>query len=151
MDNEETIYALLRQGEILEVEKALKSLRVMNEKLLILDKLTKIFRNEVNGNSKKTVFDYSTDIDQLSQHYTKTKLLLRRIDFDMPRVCINEIYEYFEDNMVSVYMLEEMVKTNMVNKVKVCMGLAELYGGRKGTGSFEAGYFLNLKNIMGGK
>jgi hypothetical protein len=138
------IYDLLRQGEILEVEKALKSVQHYDEKSLILSNLVVIFRNEVSNNMPHTVFDYSTDIDELSDHYTRTKLMLRRIEFDLPKEYIDEFYEYCEYNGVSFCMLLSMIMKNVINKEKVCLGLASLYREKKGEQSFEAQSFLSL-------
>lgn len=149
MDND-NIYSLLRQGEILEVEKALKSSRHIDKKLLILNNLLVIFRNEVADGVERTVFDYSTDIDELVAHYTRTKLMLRRIEFDMPNEYIDEFYKYCEDNGVSFHMLSSMVMKNVIDKKKVCLGLLYLYSEKKGEQSVDAQNFWNLyKNIQG--
>jgi hypothetical protein len=145
---DEKIFDLLKQGEILEVEKALKSVYRRNEKIIILQRLVDIFHDEVDEDVPRTVFDYSTDMDELSQHFTTTKLLLRRIEFDMPQEYISEMYDYFENNGVSVCMLKSIIMVNIFNKRKVCMGLEKLYSEKKGIQSAEAVYFGNLnKNI----
>jgi hypothetical protein len=145
------IYSLLKQGEILEVEKALNEIVLTQEWQLVLKELIAIFREEVEGNVSRSVFDYSTDIDELTKHFNKTKLLLRRMDFDVPWEYMEEFYEYCEDMGVSVYMLSHMVKINMYNKEKVCDGLVRLYMEKKGAMSTQAQYFLKLKEECEGK
>jgi hypothetical protein len=144
-DNSE-IYRLLRQGEILEVEKNLSVLPLFDSNLIVLSRLVEIFHNEVNFESANTIFDYSTDIYELVRHYTKTKLMLRRIEFDMPSEYIDEFYDYCEENNVSVYMLAQFVLTNLDDKKKVCKGLVDLYSGKKGPQSMQAVYFTWLYN-----
>ncbi len=144
MQTEENIYELLKQGEIIKVEEALASVQAWNEKLIILNRLVKIFHTEVESGSEYTVFDYSVNMDVLAEHFTKVKLMLRRIEFDMPKEAINEFYDYCEKNKVSVYMLASMVLINTFYKEKVCKGLIDLYKEKKGQKSGEAEYFANL-------
>jgi hypothetical protein len=143
MENEE-IYDLLRQGEILEVDKALREDRKWDKKLFILANLMEIFNDEVNCDVQRTVFDYSTDIDELAKHYTWTKLMLRRIEFDMPHVYIEEFYDYCENNGVSMCMLNHMILKNIFYKKKVCLGLADLYGEKKGNNSWEREFYIKF-------
>jgi hypothetical protein len=140
------ICRFLKQGEILEVEKALTVMPVGNKKLAILSRLIEIFHNEVPNDVVNTIFDYSTDLDELTRHYTRTKLMLRRIEFGMPYRYIDEFYDYCEENKVSVYMLAQFVLANVFDKEKVCRGLADLYTAKKGVQSTEARYFMGLGN-----
>jgi hypothetical protein len=142
--NNDEIYSLLRQGEILEVESALHSVKKWDKKLIILSNLLEIFHDEVNCEVKRTVFDYSTDIDELVKYYTWTKLMLRRIEFDMPHVYIDEFYDYCENNGVSMCMLNNMINKNIFFKKKVCLGLADLYGEKKGSDSWEREFYIKF-------
>jgi hypothetical protein len=150
MENEE-IYDLLKQGEILEVENALNSVKKWDKKITILVNLLEIFHDEVNCEVKRTVFDYSTDIDELSKHYTRTKLMLRRIEFDMPHVYIDEFYNYCEYNGVSMCMLNHIILRNIFYKKKVCLGLADLYGEKKGMDSWEREFYIKFSESVEGK
>jgi hypothetical protein len=153
MENEE-IYSLLKQGEILEVEKAINSVRLKDKNILILTELLVIFHDEVNSNSIHTVFDYSTDFEELSRHYIRTKLLLRRLEFDMPPEYLDEFYDYCENTGVSIPMLCRMIRVNVLYKEKVCLGLSQLYGDKKGKDSMEYGFYKKLSKCVmegGGK
>ena len=144
MQTEEKIYELLKQGEIIKVEELLDSVKEWNEKLTILSRLVKIFHIEVQSGAEYTVFDYSVDMDMLVEHFSLVKLMLRRIEFDMPKDAVNELYEYCEKNKVSVYMLASIVFINIFHKEKVCEGLIDLYKEKKGQLSEEAEYFASL-------
>lgn len=144
MLTEKNIYELLKQGEIIKVEDALNSVQEWNEKLIILNRLVKIFRTEVENGAEYTVFDISTDIDKLAEHFTSVKLMLRRLEFDLPKESIKEFYNYCEKNNVSVYMLSSIVLINIFYKEKVCEGLIHLYIDEKGKQSGEAEYFASL-------
>jgi hypothetical protein len=147
----EEIYDLLKKGEILEVENALLTAEKCDKKLLILVNLLEIFHDEVNCEVKRTVFDYSTDIDELVKHYTWTKLMLRRIEFDMPHEYIDEFYDYCENNGVSMCMLNNMIQKNIIFKKKVCLGLADLYGEKKGSDSWEREFYIKFSERVEGK
>jgi hypothetical protein len=147
MENEE-IYSLLRQGEILEVEKAFESVKKWDNNLYILLNCVEVFHDEVTYNVEHTIFDYSTDIDELYKHYTKTKLLLRRFEFDLPKVYQDEFYEYCEHNWVSIWLIRNMISKSIIFKEKVCLRLAGLYGDKKGKDSLEYAFYFLLSNSL---
>lgn len=144
MQAEHYISLLLNKGEILKAEKVLNEVKEKNEKLMVLERLISIFKTEVENGAEYTVFDYSTELDKLALHFNKTKLMLRRLEFDTDKRSVKEFYEYVERNRVSVYMLASLILVNIFFKKKVCMGLARLYSENKGTTSMEAVYFAKL-------
>jgi hypothetical protein len=150
----EKIAALLKQGEILEVEDLLKTMEEnkKSKEIIILERLIDIFRSEVSNDIERTVFDYSTDIYELAAHFTKVKLMLRRVEFDMPLEYIDEFYRYCEDTGVSFNMLSLLVMANITpqHRKKVCSGLAGMYERNKGEGYWEVRSFTYLANHMGG-
>jgi hypothetical protein len=146
--DKEKIRDMLKHGDILAVDKILQSETLNDKSLVILSRLIIIFKNEVNCGIKRAVFDYSTDIDELVNHYNMTKLMLRRIEYDMPSRYIDDAYRYWNETGASVCMLSQMVVTNIIDKEKVSSRLVELYNERTGGQSMETQSFLRLYKFV---
>jgi len=111
--------ALLAVGELQKLEYFLSSLKMKTKKLVILANLIKVFHEEVKNNEPFTVFDYSLDLDEVVKHYMVTKLLLRRLDFDLPNEYQEEFYHYCKNTHVSVCFMEHLLKRNVFYPEKV--------------------------------
>jgi hypothetical protein len=149
MKNEE-VYECLKRGEILKVDEMIKTSDLADEKSCVLRILLNVFKVEAANDSDRIVFSYSLDIDKLVSHFEQTKMLLRRIDFDMPEKYIDVIYDYLEATGVTVYFLDQIIQTNMIHKGKVCLVLSGIYAEKKGNECMEAQHFYNMYKRIGG-
>lgn len=103
--------------------------------------LSEIYQIEQKNDSVYTVYDIIDEPKQLYGHFVKLKLLLRRIEFDLPGE--NEFYTYSEQMHVSHYLTGWVVRNNLINKRHICAKLSEAY---KRIGKFEeAAYFRKLQ------
>lgn len=124
------IQDFLNQGEILKAWKMLLSIEKagkMDVPLLVLKNLIQVFYAETEHNAEHTVFDASTDLDKLAQHFIRLKLLMRRLEFDLPRQAQEEFYTYCETHHVSEYLLDFILLTNIFKKEQVCEKLMDRY------------------------
>ena len=141
VNEEEQISELLRQGEIIQIEQRMKTLRAWTASLVILKCLLRVFRTEVENEEHDSIFDYSVDLDMLKKHFVKIKLLLRRLDFDLTWDEQMEFYDYCTQTKVSKYLVASIVLNNMVYKEKVCARLIQIYSEKEGDHSEKAQYF----------
>ena len=123
MSETEQIQIFLRQGEIIKAEKALHSLQHMDADLLILDILIQVFHVEI----AQDVFDDSTDIKELAKHFITLKLLMRRLDFELPEEEQNELRTYCSLHHVSAYLLAKILLTNIFHRKQVCRRLIAMF------------------------
>ena len=143
-EEEKEIYRLLAQGEILKVEQLMTGVKQWSAKLIILDCQIKVFHVEVEKESLETVFDYSVDMDKLAKHFIYLKLLLRRMEFDLPKQAQREFYDYCKENRVSVYLITSILFHNIFYQEKVCNQIIEQYRQREGEKSERVRYFRNV-------
>lgn len=103
--------------------------------------LAEIYQMEQKHNSIYTVYDIIDDPKMLYEHYVKLKLLLRRIEFDLPGE--DDFYVYAEQMHVSEYMIGWIIQHNLIRRRNVCVKLAETYEqvGKR----HEATYFRKLQ------
>lgn len=106
--------------------------------------LFEVFRAEVEMECAHTVFEHSLDITELSKWFIQCKLLLRRIDFDLPEKEQEEIFSFAKKTGVSECLLAFIILHNMIHKEKVCQRLGEIYRKNEGADSRAALYFENL-------
>ena len=144
MQEEEKIARLLELGELLAIEQLFSSVKVWTKNLVVLSCLVKVFHIEVENNVEFTVFDYSVKLDELSEHYIRIKLLLRRIEFDLPLQEQEELFTYCCEKQVSVYLLSFILMTNIFHKAKVCRKLIQLFEKEEGKESQRAQYFRQI-------
>lgn len=103
--------------------------------------LSEIYQIEQEHNSIYTVYDIIDDPKPLYEHFSKLKLLLRRIEFDLPRE--DEFYLYAEQMHVSEYMIGWIIQHNLIRRRHTCGKLAEEYGQIEK--HHEATYFRKLQ------
>lgn len=127
LDKNRQIQEFLDQGEIIKAWEMLLSLEKMDVPLLILKNLIHVFCVETEQNAEYAIFDYSTDIDKLSQHFIRLKLLMRRLEFNLPEQYQEEFYVYCNTHHVSEYLLDFILLTNIFNKEQVCRKLMDRY------------------------
>ena len=139
MSKQEQIQGYLEQGNIKKAEQEIHSLHELDARMVVLDVLIQIFYLEKKQNATDTIFGYSRNIDLLVQHYSKVKLLLRRLEFDMPQQ--EELYKYCMEHNVSEYMLAVIVGTNLFGQKKVYKKLMGMF-------REKAGYFHSLYKYL---
>jgi len=141
MSAEDEIQGLLEQGEILKAEQAISALPEKNAGLVVLEELIKVFHAEALSETDYTVFDYSVNIGQLTKHFIYTKLLMRRLEFDLPERYQEELYSYCRQNKVSQYFLASILLNNIFKRQKVCKKLIRMFEGAEGKQSRMGKYF----------
>ena len=149
MPIEEKIAVLLREGELLEIEDILSKQKKWNSNLLILNTLIQVFHKEVEHNIQPAVFDYSLELDELAKHFVRLKLLIRRLEFDLPLEYQNELYDYCTQTGVSVFLILSILQNNIFFKEKTCKQIARVFEDAEGEHSPYALFFraisMNLK------
>ena len=103
--------------------------------------LSEIYQMEQKYNSIYTVYDIIDDPKPLYEHFVKLKLLLRRIEFDLPEE--SELYVYTEQMHTSEYMIGWIIQHNLIRRRYICAKLAEAYE-QEGS-SQTAAYFKKLQ------
>lgn len=144
MPVEEKIASLLREGELLEIEEILAKQTNWTANLMILNILIQVFHKEVENNIQPAVFDYSLDFDELVKHFIHLKLLIRRLEFDLPSEYQNELYEYCVQTGVSVCLILSILHNNIFFKTKTCRQIARVFEDAEGEHSPYAVFFRTL-------
>lgn len=147
MSEKEQVAVCLHEGEILKAEKILADSKDMDKDMVVIDILISIFHEEVDNGSINTVFDYSVDMDMLVKHFVRLKLMLRRIEFDLPCEYQNEVYEYCIKNKVSECLLSSIIFNNIYDRQKVCKKLLQMYEKYDDAGNKEIINYLRERLI----
>lgn len=138
------IQELLYQKEFKKVEQILYSIQVLDADLLVLMILIQIFYREEKEKIRDTVFSISLEIDTLVKHFVKLKLLLRRLDFDLPVEFQEEVYSYCIEHGVSRCLLAYILINNIFNQKKVCKQIIAMF-------PEQAAYFREIYQYLEGK
>lgn len=145
----EEIRSLLFEGDLLQAESWLKSFnpKWYNRQDAILIQLFQIFRREVEKEEKYTIFDFSSNLNDVIEHYIRIKLYMHRVELGLPREYQREVYAYCVDNHVSNQVLLHILKTNVFLKEDFCNNMAVLFAEEEGEDSMRAHLFLQLAEI----
>lgn len=138
------IQELLYQKEFKKVEQILYSIQVLDADLLVLMILIQIFYREEKEKIRDTVFSASLEIDTLVKHFIKLKLLLRRLEFDLPKKFQKEVYSYCIEHNVSRCLLAHILINNIFNQKKVCKQIIAMF-------PEQAAYFREIYQYLEGK
>ena len=111
--------------------------------MFVIKQLMEIYKTEQKS-GQNTILDYSTDMNQLIQHFVHLKLLLRRMDFDIPEEYQEEIYTYIKTNHVSDSMIVFIILRNMIDKIKVCTALISMYQSMEGNSSPKIQFYQRV-------
>lgn len=141
---EETIQKLFSEGKLEEAEQYLDNLQDDNAKTIILKVLFRAFHMEQERGEEKTVFDYSTQVDELVKHYIKLKLLLRRLEFNLPEEKQQELRGYCRQCFVSKDLLTVIVLTNIFEPARVCRRLVRIFASGDEADRQTAEYFRSV-------
>lgn len=129
----------LTKGDFKTAEQLLAQEDAASQDAVILKCLFQIYDSE-SKNKVPTVFDHTTDLHALSEHYKKTKLLIRRLEFDIEGEA--EFYDYCEKNQVSEFFIARILQNNVFEAEKVCKKLIHAYEAEGKTK--ETAYFRSL-------
>lgn len=140
---------LLEDGDVAEAERLLAGMEQWNADMAILSCLFQIYHKEMEHNCPDTVFSCFTEIAELTAHFVRVKLLLRRLEFDLPEERQRELYPYCKEKRVSVYFFEEILRTNIFRARKVCGRLTYIYEEQEGKNSQAVSYFSELERTIG--
>lgn len=148
MPVEEKIAALLHEGELLEIEDILSKQQEWNSNLMILNVLIQVFHKEVENNIQPAIFDYSLEFDELVKHFVHLKLLIRRLEFDLPLEYQNELYDYCVQTGVSEILILFILQNNVFFKVKTCKQIANIFENFEGKDSPYALFFHKFSTYL---
>lgn len=141
---EEALQKLFSEGRLAEAERYLDEWQDDNAKTIILKILFRVFHMELACGEEKTVFDYSVQTDELVKHYIKVKLLLRRLEFDLPKEHQQELRSYCRQCFVSKDFLTVIVLTNIFDQAGVCRRLIRIFASGDEKDRQMAEYFRSL-------
>ncbi len=119
-----------------------------SKEFIMIDIILQIYSREREYDYHPTVLDYSRDMDILLSHFIRLKLLLRRLDFDLPKECQEEIYEYCRQTRVSNIFLMWLVNSNMFNPKKVAERLSSIFIEAEGENSYRGILFREVVGQM---
>lgn len=148
MTVKEQIQALLYRGEILEIKELLKDSSVWNQDLLFIKRICSIFELEVKRECAYTILDYSLDLDELIEHFVRIKMLVRRVEMNMPVNYQMELCTYCKEHQVSTICLMAIVEVNMFQKKMTYGRMADIFAQAYGENSPYALYFRGLEKSM---
>ncbi len=99
-----------------------------NEQFVILFILFKINDIEIaSGEDSIFASPAAGTVDSLIKHYTRIKFYLRRFEYGMPEESLNEAFNYFIENKVSINALCKIAEFACINKKNVYKKLALFY------------------------
>lgn len=140
--------ACLRQGDISaaieEMKKALEKEKAWEREPAFVSRLIDIYWEERRAGETHTVFDGVKNVDEAVGHFVWTKLLLRRLEFGLPKEYWQELYGYCAERQVSATMLHSVLCVNIIQQEETCRRLISLYEENEGKQSERAHYFGRL-------
>lgn len=129
---------ILLQGDIVKLIEELSDVTNWTKELCVLDIMSAVFCDEVENNIQNSVFDYSRDINELTEYFIQLKLYLRRLDFDIPIENQMEIYQYLQQTNASNCLLAYIINNNMFYPRKVAKRLSDIFFKKEGGNSERA-------------
>ncbi len=143
---QEAVRTFMVQGEILAAEQLLTQLdeqwRGKEGSILLI--LIRVFRREVEKGISPTVFDMSQNPEELTAHFIRLKLYLRRVEFGLPEKYQDEAYEYCKKTGVSDYLILHLLQSNIFYKEEFCRRMSQLFAKKEGVGSMRANLYAQL-------
>lgn len=143
MDKQEKqIEQWLSEGKYSLVRQQVNTEKKVSKEIEVLKCLFCIYDAEKENGIADTVFEHSKDLNTLVEHYIKTKLLLRRLEFDITGE--EEFYSYCAEKKVSQYFIAQILFNNLLNAKKVCRKLIMEYSRRGSSYDKKVKYFQAL-------
>lgn len=118
-----------------------KETRRRTREAALASRLLGIYEEERRAGEKYTVLDGTAAVDEAVSRFTWVKLLLRRLEFDLPKEHWQELYRYCEEQHISVTMLASILRANITCREETCRRLAALYEKNEGEQPGRARYF----------
>ena len=88
------------------------------------------------------------EVENLVQHYTKIKLLIRRFDFGVLQESADELYDYIINEKISDTMLVYLIMTNMFHKERVIECFMNMFKEKEGNSSYRTEYYKKILRGM---
>lgn len=137
---------LLSEGEITRISRELMVEKKESQTTAVLKCLIRIYYAEIENGVENTVFHYSRNLKELTEHYTKIKLFLRRIEYNLGDE--EEFYTYCEIQKVSQYVIAQILLNNIFHAKSVCGKIADAYAKQEGWHSGRVLYFRRLEGQL---
>lgn len=129
---------------------AIKQETEWDRELALIVRITEIYEEERRTGEAHTVLDGMETVDAAVRHFVWVKLLLRRLEFGLPKEHWQELYHYCKERQVSETMLSSILRTNIIRKEETFRRLIEMYEKNEGKRSKNALFFRGLLRELGG-
>ena len=106
--------------------------------------LIRVFRREVEKGISPTLFDVAQNPEELTAHFIRLKLYLRRVEFGLPEKYQDEMYDYCKKMGVSDYLILHFLQHNIFYKEEFCRSMSRLFAKKEGVGSMRANLYAQL-------
>lgn len=103
----------------------MKDQHIKDSMVYMFKQILSIYRSEAENESKCCVFDRTTDINELADIYIRIKLLVKRLEYDIPGQ--EEMVEFCIVNRISSYYLKHIILTNVIFKKRVVNRLNDIF------------------------
>lgn len=139
---------LLRQRKADELKHYIEVARTHSKNMEIINQVLIIFQIESKRNVRNRILDRSLEVENLVQHYTKIKLLIRRFDFGVLQESADELYDYIINEKISDTMLVYLIMTNMFHKERVIECFMNMFKVKEGNSSYRTEYYKKILRGM---
>lgn len=139
---------LLRQRKTNELKHYIEVARTHSKNMEIINQVLIIFQIESRRNVRSRILDRSLEVENLVQHYTKIKLLIRRFDFGVLQESADELYDYIINEKISDTMLVYLIMTNMFHKERVIECFINMFKVKEGNSSYRTEYYKKILRGM---
>lgn len=147
------VNACLQRGDSAAAAEAmrevLKKETQWNRELAFVKRITDIYEEERRAREEYTVLDSARNVDEAASHFVWVKLLLRRLEFGIPKEHWQELYCYCTKQLVSMTMLYSILRVNIIRKEETCRRLIALYEKNEGKQSAYVHYLGGLLRQFG--
>lgn len=136
----------LSEGDIAQISRELTAEKKESKITALLKCLIRIYYVETENGVENNVFHYSRNLKELTEHYTKIKLLLRRIEYNVGDE--EEFYTYCEVQKVSQYVIAQILLNNIFHAKTVCRKITDNYAKQEGWHSDRVLYYRKLEGQL---
>lgn len=147
MQDELVIEGLLKKRKIELAKKYLGEHGISTAELVMARELLKVYDEEIEAGCKHTILENFSSLSQWKEQYIQLKLLLRRLEYDLPDT--EDFFACICRRQYSVYFIGHLVKTNLFHPKKVSMRLVQEFEKQNGRDCSEAVYFRKMEEELG--